>query len=948
MKATLTILALMIASGLSAQTFSITGKAIGTDGSPLPGAHVELQHPWGEAVAATVTEDNGTFELKNVPRGGYKLKVSFLGYSPLVIELTLFDKPVDLGTLTLQPGAETLTEVQVKDRVPMGTVKGDTTEFNADAYKVMKDASAEDLVKKLPTVSIENGKVQAQGEDVKEVLVDGKRFFGNDPTAALRNLPAEVIQSIQVFDQESEQSRFSGVSDGNTSKTINIVTRRGMSNGQFGKVYAGYGTDQRYQSGGNLNFFNGDLRLSVIGMSNNVNILNFSSEDLLGVMGSGGRGWRGRSGNFGGAQGGRSFGGSDFLIQQSGGIATTNALGLNFSDQWGQKTEVTASYFFNRSSNNATSWTERQYIDTEGSGELYEENSNTLTTNANHRFYMRLEHSIDSSNSIIFQPNLSLQFNDGNSSTTGQTTLETSLLNSTLTDYNSDLQAVNFNSSLLWRHRFSKPGRTFSINGTTAYSPQKGDEDLYSLNSYFRQGSSSDTLNQRSTLDVNSWSVSSNISYTEPVGQNSQVEFSYNTSWKQEESDKYTYDFLESTGNYDLLNEQLSNVFSNDYLTQRAGIGYSYNKGRDLNFTARVNYQWAKLANEQTYPDELNGEQKWKSVLPFAMLRYNIRQGTNLRVFYRTNTNEPSVKQLQNVIDNSNPLFLSTGNPQLAQSYSHSLFVRYQSTNVEKSTVFFAMVGGTLTNDYIGNATYYADSDNPIFEQLEIPRNGQLSLPVNLDGHRNMRTFITYGLPLRLIRSNLNLNFSFNYARTPGLLNDELNFANSYSATLGASITSNISDKVDFTLSSRSNLNRVENTLQQQSNSDYLIQTSSLRLNWIIAKGFVLRSDLNHQLYEGLGANFDQNYWIWNFGIGKKLFKNERGELTLSINDLLNQNRNISRNITESYIEDQRTNNLQQYFMLTFTYQIRNFIAGSGDVIPMPPSRPDFGERPWH
>lgn len=947
MKAVLFVLAFLFTSGLSAQTFNITGKAIGSDGAPLPGAHVELQHPWGENVAATVAEDNGAFILKEVPRGGYKLRISYLGYATLEQEVTLSDHSLDLGTLTLEPGAEVLTEVQVKDRVPMGKVKGDTTEFNADAFKVLKDASAEDLVKKLPTVSVENGKVQAQGEDVKEVLVDGKRFFGNDPTAALRNLPAEVIQSIQVFDQESEQSQFSGVSDGNTSKTINIVTRSGMRNGQFGKIYAGYGTDDRYQSGGNVNFFNGDMRLSLIGMSNNVNVLNFSSEDLLGVMGGGGRGWRGRGGGGGGrGGGGGGFGGSDFLVQQSGGIAKTHALGLNFSDQWGEKTEVSASYFFNRSRNDATSLIERQYIDPEGTGEFYEENSTTQTTNTNHRFYMRLEHDIDSSNSIIFRPRLSMQFNDGSSLTSGQTTLEDVLLNSSETDYGSDLQAIDFNSSLLWRHRFAKRGRTFSVNISNGYSPKEGDDKLYSLNGFFRSGTMLDTLDQQSTLDVNSWNVSSNISYTEPLTENSRVEFSYRASWKQEESDKYTNDFLEATGGYDLLNEQLSNVFSNDYFTQRGGIGYSYNKGRDLYFTARVNYQWAKLANEQTYPDELDSEQSWKSILPFAMLRYNIRQGTNLRVFYRTSTDEPSVEQLQNVIDNSNPIFLSTGNPNLGQSYRHSLFVRYQSTNVEKSTVLFAMVGGTVANDYIGNATYYANSDNPIFEELNVPRNGQLTLPVNLDGYYNLRSFLTYGLPLRPIRSNLNFNFRLNYSRTPGLLNDEVNYANSYSATAGVSITSNISDKVDFTLSSNSNLNRVENSLQQQNNSDYLIQTSSVRLNWIIAKGFVLRSDLNHQLYSGLGGDFDQNYWLWNFGIGKKLFKNERGELTLSINDLLNQNRNITRNITEAYIEDQRTNNLQQYFMLTFTYQIRNF--NSGNAAPMPSRRPDFRDRGWH
>ncbi len=942
MKSVVLLAAMLLAGMLSAQRYEITGRIVDENGAPLPGAHVSLQHPWGEVVTATAAENDGTFRLAEVQRGGYKLHVSFLGYAPAEQEVTLSNASVDVGTIRLQPAAEVLSEVEVKDRVPMGRVKGDTTEFNADAFKVMKDASAEDLVKKIPTVTIENGKVQAQGEDVKEVLVDGRRFFGQDPMAALRNLPAEVIQSIQVFDQESEQSQFSGVSDGNTSKTINIVTRQGMRNGQFGKVYAGYGTDERYQSGGNVNFFNGDMRLSLIGMSNNVNMLNFSSEDLLGVMGGGGRGWRGgfggrRSGGFGGGFGG---GAGDFLVQQSGGVARTHAFGINLSNNWGDKTELSASYFFNTSRNNATALTERQYVTPEGDGELYVEDANTLTTNTNHRFDMRLEHQIDSFNSVIFRPRLVLQLNEGNSLSNASTTFDGNTLNATNQSFHSDLRALNLSGNILWRHRFARPGRTFSVDVSPGYAPKRGDNEQYATNAFLRQGAVYDTLDQQSSLDVNSWNVASNLSYTEPLSENSRLEFNYRLSYKQEESDKYTYDFLESTGQYDLLNEQLSNVFSNDYITQRGGIGYNFNKGRDLFFTVRLYYEWARLAGEQTYPQVLDVEQSWQSLQPFAMLRYNISQGTNLRIFYRTNTTEPSVEQLQNVIDNSNPLQLRTGNPNLEQSYRHSLFVRYQHTNVEKSTVLFALLGGTVTRNAIVNATYYADSDNPIFEELDVPRNGQLIRPVNLDGNYSLRSMLTYGLPLRFIRSNLNLSLSVNYSRTPGMVNDQLNYANDLSSTAGISITSNVSDQLDFTISSRTAFNRATNTLQENLNNDYITQQSSLRLNWIVAKGFVLRTDLNHLLYSGLGAGFDQNYWLWNFGIGKKLFKNERGELTLSINDLLNQNRNISRNVTEAYIETQRTNNLQQYFMLTFTYQIRNFNTGKAS------SRPDQMDRP--
>ncbi|MFQ5447539.1 MAG: outer membrane beta-barrel protein [Saprospiraceae bacterium] len=929
MKSSLLAIALLFSVSLTAQNFTIKGRAVDENNAPLPGAHVALQYPWGEDVKLEVTDAAGRFAFTQVEQGGYKIKISFLGYELFVKEVTISSQSVDLGALRLSPVTTELTEVEVKDRVPMAQMKGDTTEFNADAFKVMKDASAEDLVTKMPTVTVEGGKVQAQGEDVKEVLVDGRPFFGNDPTAALHNLPAEVIEKVQIFDQESEQAQFSGFSDGNTAKTLNIVTKKNMRAGQFGKIYAGYGTDERYQSGGNINFFDGDRRISVIGMSNNVNVQNFSSEDLLGVMGSGGRGWGGGRGH---GRGGGSFRGrgsvSDFLVQSSGGIANTSATGINYSDQWGEKTEISGSYFFNRSKNNAIESLNRQFMDAEGLGELYDEENTTLSTNVNHRLNFRVVHKIDSVNSLIFRPRLTMQLNDGNSATIGQTTFGSDLLNQTDNTYSSGLTALDFNSSLLWRHKFTKRGRTLSVNVSSGYSPQNGNNALQSYDAFFTGIPTLDTLDQQSGLDVNSWNISSNFTYTEPVGEKAQVEASYRASWQQEESDKSTYDFLETTGGYDDLNEQLSNVFSNDYYTQRVTTGYRYNKGRDLNVMVRATYQWAKLLNDQTFPDQREFNHVWNSVLPFAMLRYNISKQKNIRIFYRTSTRQPSVEQLQNVVDNSNPLQLQTGNPDLAQSYQHSLFLRYQSTNPEKSTVFYAMIRASVTNDNISNATYFSGSDNPIFDDFDVQRGAQISQPVNLDGYRNVRSFITYGLPLKRLKSNLNFNISWTYVRTPGLLDEELNYSSSNTAGIGATLSSNISDQIDFTLSTRSNLSRATNSLQTQGNSDYLIQNSRLRLNWIIFEGFVLRTDLNHQLYTGLSDDFNQNYWLWNFGIGKKLFKNERGELTLSVNDLLNQNRNITRSVTESYIEDTRTNNLQQYFMLTFTYNLRNFNSG--------------------
>jgi hypothetical protein len=264
----------------------------------------------------------------------------------------------------------------------------------------------------------------------------------------------------------------------------------------------------------------------------------------------------------------------------------------------------------------------------------------------------------------------------------------------------------------------------------------------------------------------------------------------------------------------------------------------------------------------------------------------------------------------------------------LKQAFQQSLFFRFQASNPEKSSTLFGMVGGSVTNDYIGNATYLASRDNPIFQQYDIQRGAQLSQPVNLDGYWNMRSFLSYGKPIKGIKTNINLDLSYNYSRSPGLINEDLNYANNNTIGVGVTFASNISENVDFTISGRPSWNKVNNSLQIGSNAEFLNMSSRVKFNWIIIEGFVLRTDLTHSLYSGLSDGFNQNYWLWNLGIGKKIFKNQRGEITLAINDLLKQNRNITRNITETYIEDLQSNALQQFVMLSFTYNLRNFNTG--------------------
>jgi hypothetical protein len=916
-----------------AQSGTISGKVVSPTNAPLPGAHISIHQIWGEQVKSGVTDDQGNFEITNIPTGGYKIKVSFLGMTDLEKEISLTNQNLNLATIQLQESASKLNEVIVEGKAPIATQSGDTTSYNASSFKTLKDASAEELVEKMPGVVIENGEVQAQGEKVQQVLVDGRPFFGNDPSAALKNLPAEVISKIEVFDQKSDQANFTGFDDGETTKTMNIVTKKNMRAGQFGKIQAGYGYEDKYRVGGNFSIFNGDQRISLIGQSNNINIQNFSTEDLLGVVGSGGS-RRGRGGRGGGGRGGGGGGGSvnDFLVQQQGGIATTHAIGLNYSDKIGEKLDLSGSYFFNASENNSEESLLRQFIDDESVNESYDEESGSYTDNFNHRVNLKLEYKIDTANSIIMRPRASWQMNKGAENVLGNTLLGIDPLNQTDNDTKSDLSGVNFSNNILFRHRFPKRGRTLSLNIGMGYNDKKGESNLESQDDYFDPPIYSDTLNQFSNLDLQGWNVSSNISYTEPISKSQSLMIEYRTRYQEEDSDKTTNDFSENTQDYSILNNTLTNVFSNSYLTHTGGVGYNYRQGKFM-FITRARVEFAQLNGEEIFPNPTNPISKdFVNFVPFAMIRWTKSRQENFRFMYRSNTTSPTADQLQTVVDNTNPLQLSIGNADLNQSVSHRLFARYQKTNVEKSRVFFALVGGSFQQNYIGNNLYLRETIDPIFDEIDLAPGAQISQPVNLDGYWDMRTYLTYGIPLAKIKSNLNFDFGVNYSNSPSQINRAINESKNSSFKGGIVLASNISDKVDFTVSSRTGFTSVKNTISSNSDSDYITQSTRVKFNWIIGKSLVFRTNLNHQLYNGLSDDFNQNYWLWNMSIGKKVFKNKLGEIAISAFDLLNQNRSISRNITEVYIEDVQTTTLTRYIMLNFTYNFRNFRVGNAPI----------------
>ncbi len=937
---------LSVPFGLSAQTGRLQGRIFDAKTKfPLTGAHVRLTNREDTTETyLTISDVDGVFIFSKLGSTAYMLEATFLGREKINKTIRIENQNISIGDLLMHERAIRLGEVVIEGSPPPAIQKADTTEFNAGAFKTHPDATAEDLITKLPGITIDNGTVKAQGENVQQVLVDGKPFFGNDPTVALRNLPSDVIEKIQVFDKMSDQAEFTGFDDGQSIKTMNIVTRVNRRNQEFGKSYGGYGNDDRYLAGGSMNYFQSGTRLSLIGLSNNINQQNFSTQDLLGVVGNtnqrggfaggagggatarrggGTGGGRGAGSSFGGTPGGGSGNTANFLVGQQNGVTTTNSIGSNYSDDWTANLKASQSYFFNNSNGENDQKLRREYFGTADSNTFYNENTNTNSKNNNHRFDMRLDYTVDSSNSIIEQPRLYFQNNRASNDLTGATTLSNGeLINQVTNKNNSYTYGNTLSNHLVLRHKF-ETGRTLSVDLGAGYNDKRGTTDQQSYSEYFQTtGQLIDTINQQTPIITNGYNLSSRVAYTEPIGGISLLQLTYNPSFTKNRSDNKKYEFDPLTGEYSIPNLSLSNTYENEYTTQNAGIGYRL-RVSTVNAMIGASYQIASLRSQREFPFSALITRKFNNVLPNAMLTYNMAEHTNLRIFYRTSTQAPSISQLQDVINNTNPLLLSTGNPKLNQSYNQSIAARYSETDVDRSRAFFLLFSVGYTNNYIGTSTTTANRDSVLSGGILFNRGTQLTIPVNLDNRWTANSFLTYSFVVDFIKSNLNLTSGLTFARTPGQINNDVNYTNTSGVSGGTVLSSNISEDVDFTLSYSGSYNISSNSIQPQLDSKYYYHTASAKVNLIFWEGVVFRSEMFNTLYHGLSGGFDQNFLLWNLNLGKKLFENQRGEIRLTVVDLLDQNKSINRTVTEAYLQDTENNVLGRYFMLTFTYTVR-------------------------
>ena len=949
-----------------AQGLKLTGRVVdSTDSSPLMGVNVSLRRPDDPAssIQGTTTDRDGRFELTISGRQNIEIRISFVGYRPIIrsVNQAQWTGPGhSLGDLRLPRQIGQLSEISVNEWATPVEQKGDTTDIRADSYKVAENSDAEQLVRKMPGITVENGQIQAQGEQVKRVMLDGQEFMGNDATAALRSLPADVVERIQLIDRMSDRAQFTGINDGNTEKTLNIITKTGLDNSKFGKMYAGIGTgaganeaSPRYMSGYSVNLFKGKKRVTLLGLANNINQQNFSSQDLSSLSEPDPMPWRTMIGNtmpggFGrGMMGGGGGAAANFQSGQQGGISETRSFGVNYSDSWDKKGKMSASYFFSDGLNDQETRLDRNFFVQDGIQQQYKEMGGNNSATLSHRLAMRIEFNPDTSNSIVISPRFNAsrrrysQNFAGLNFGSGALGLSADSISRTDVDQRDTSYNLGLNGELVWRYKFPVRGRTFSMTINGDLSRQDATRGFQSDNRIWLNSSYSDSLIDRLT-DIGSSQnrVDLDLAYTEPVGKNGLIEMSYAPRITESEASQWADGKDITSGIYSVRDSVLSNAFENRIVVQGGTLRYRFNIER-FEWTFGARYQMADMRSQQTYPINQDIPVAFYNWLPSAMIRYNITKTANLRFFYRTNAQFPSLSQLQNLVDVSNPLQLRKGNPNLRQTVSHTIGGRIREAKPSQGVSYFLFATLNLFNDQIVNSTTLALADTTLQSNgspIVLGRGAQLIQPINRDGGRNFRIFLNYSRPVKSLKSSLNINAGTTSGITPSLVNGLENRALNTNYNSGLSLNSNISKELDFSVGYTLNYNRVRYSLQPNQNSDFFTHSGSFRFNYIPVPALILSSDLMVNAFSGLGDYFNQQIWLWNVGAGYRFMKDKRGELRWSVFDLLGQNNSITRNATETYVEDIETRLLQRFHMLTFTYNLRHF-----GQRPEPPSRGSRG-----
>lgn len=917
---------LLIPFLLFSQKFTLRGAVVDTTGAPLEIATVMLLNPADSSLLSfTRTGAGGAFSFKNLSAGDYIVRAAYLGFRnlqrPVHLPTPAGTSEVDLGNLKMETNYNVLGEVEIKAAANPVTFRKDTIEYNAGSFKVKDNAVVEDLLKKLPGVEVErDGTVKAQGEEVKNVLVDGKKFFGNDPKIATQNLPADAVDKVQVYDKKSEQATFSGIDDGQKEKTINLDLKEDKKKGWFGRATAAGGSDvpddasvdadARYEGRLSLNRFRPKQQLSFLGLGNNVNKAGFSIDDYMAFSGAA------RQMMGGGGRVTLSFDVDNQAVPLADfngteGFQTTWAGGVNFDQEYGRKNDINGSYFYTNTDRRFHRESTREDFIPGRSSTTTGSTSDNDNLTKNHRLNFTLEQRIDSFNSIQFTGGLVHTDNDQSSSSFTRNSITNGLL---LSDgqrrYQSDASADKWTGGLLFRHKFPKKGRTVSTDFNFGFNANEVGSLSFSENRFYDDGGAAfrvDTLDQDQAFQNDASNISGKATYTEPLGGRRYLELNYGYFYTENRADKQVYDLDAGERSFNAL---LSNAYQNTFGYHRGGLGVRINR-KAWNASLGMDVQSALLTGAVTSGAGQPIRKTYNHALPRADFSYEFSPSSNLRLNYVSGISAPTVQQLQPVPDVSDPLNIFEGNPDLRPSYSHTVQVNYGKFNPESQRSFFTGLFVTYTQDRIVNAQFL---DSFLVRHYR---------PVNVDNDYRLDWQGHYGFRIKDLDSRVRLRAEARLDRGQNFINGLENTTTN--TQFGPALSWDYEPKEWLTLSAGAEYSwrQAAYSLSSDFNRDYAVQTYTGDLHLDLPWSLSLESDLEVTVNDGLAEGYDRAVPIWNASLSKFLLK-RRLQIGIAVSDLLNRNTGISRTADLNYVQDQRTASLGRFAMLRCTYSLNS------------------------
>jgi hypothetical protein len=926
---------------LASHAFAQTGRPVSgvvkdSTGITIPGTTLRLYLSPKDSLI-TATDANGRYTFDAVTVNQFSMVVFSVGYKPLKRRFILNNdtKPAELAPIVLKADAIALKGVTISD-VNAIKLKEDTVEYNASAYKVREGAPVEDVIKKLPGVDVDkDGNVTAQGKSVSKIRLNGKDYMAGDVTSLTRNLPADLVQSIQVVDDYGDQANITGIKTGDPQKVLNINIKPNKNYGYFGQATVGDGRDaipqvdgtkdqNRYQGSGNIFTFNGDRQIA--GSFN----LNNTNTNLFNFGGGGPGGGGGRQGG-GGPPG--------FNGNNANGITTARAFGLNYRDSWGKHITVYGSYSFSDNTVNTISHSIQTNISLD-TPSVNTTRSVQKDDRINHRFNFNMEWKPDTVNYFKFSPTFSYS---------GLHTLQNATSNllqstDTISNYNlalmSHSSAPNFGGSILYNHRFNSHGRNFSVFVTGGST--KSNQYQNPVYDYLA-GKANAPVNQEINTISRTDSVGASFSYLEPLSKVSYLELNYNYHYANTSADKTT-DTLTDAGalnRYDLL----SNDYTFKFITNRFGINYRVIE-KKYNYTLGIAAQptlleGASLESAPTHNTTFNFS-------PVARFVYNFSRSQSFTFNYSGASNSPTYIQLQPVTDFSNASYPVQGNPGLIPEYNNTFNIRYNKFDFSSGNVFFSNINFTQTNNKIAPVTVTYPRNYTTDPKLA----GAIKTTYqNADGYYSASAFYLYAKPWEKrkytlfingnIAYNNNISYISNVDSTTFAETTQKNIAKNLVLTQGARFRVSITDVIDAEVNSSYSINHSVNSIPQANvNSNF--RTINLGVNGknYVWKDWTLSYDYTKTIYQGYTGATNPN--ILNTYVERRFLKGNVGTLRFAVNDLFNQNTGFTSTQTGSYITQSNVNRLGRYYMLTFTLRLQKF---AGKAPAMGPGGPG-GFRP--